>query len=474
MVLALPLVAALLLTAVRVGSQVAPQSWNSTITTSTEERVRLAGAALDVAIGKLGPDAQFLNESFGVTGYLYSEMAQFDIATNQSKYEKTLAEYFPRVELLHSNFSDPLNRWTIAQTFQALSFGHAAVKAYAAYRNPNDFSARKIAGKNFTLAGVCHNHTMAGGTFQDVELGDPTILGAATGYFLVVSALLAEATSDPVYLQAANESVDFILAYLYNGRDIVEFGVNATAGCEVHGWLAPTNSGLMIEGLSILLSITNSPTTQNLLSDLLMAVIPSARWQGDNGIVTEAAAPGAGGMSLLQGLGTVYMRNSTNSTLRQYIGDYIAVQFNAVANLAISDIYGGSWIGPPSANFSGGNQTIALSALLSAIGLEAVPSLSSSSLPAPPGPSDSFAAPSPSSSSLPVPPGPSESATTFPNSHNLTVILGGILGGACGRGSHWIHPVSPTTGRSVTKLFSPTRSSSTVPRTHSGFGHSCH
>ncbi|KAJ6523185.1 hypothetical protein B0H19DRAFT_1277049 [Mycena capillaripes] len=87
----------------------------------------------------------------------------------------------------------------------------------------------------------------------------------------------------------------------------------------------------------------------------------------------------------------------------------IISQFSAVANLAISDIYGGYWIGPPSANFSGGNQTIALGALLSAIGLEAATSLSSPS--------------------LPVPPVPSDSETTLPNSHNLAVILGGILGG---------------------------------------------
>jgi hypothetical protein len=43
----------------------------------------------------------------------------------------------------------------------------------------------------------------------------------------------------------------------------------------------------------------------------------------------------AGDMNLVQGLGTFYVRNTTNSTLRQYVGDYIAVQVWRVRRSAV-------------------------------------------------------------------------------------------------------------------------------------------
>ncbi|KAJ6556452.1 hypothetical protein B0H19DRAFT_1029363 [Mycena capillaripes] len=37
-----------------------------------------------------------------------------------------------------------------------------------------------------------------------------------------LSALLAEATSDPMYLHAANQSAEFIRSHLYNLRGVVQ------------------------------------------------------------------------------------------------------------------------------------------------------------------------------------------------------------------------------------------------------------
>lgn len=128
-------------------------------------------------------------------------------------------------------------------------------------------------------------------------------------------------------------------------------------------------------------------------------------------------------MNLVQGLGVAYMRNSTPPTLQQYIGNYLAVQvdiqkfiqsslnwlqFNAVVDQATSggnNIYGGYWTGPPSANFSGINQTTALGALIGAIGLESFPSLS-------PSPSPVSLSPTPSASGM-----------------KLGAVLGGVFGG---------------------------------------------
>jgi hypothetical protein len=93
--------------------------------TSAAERIRLAGAAIDIAIDKLDGDGQFdctamfatIRCSFtffvfqakvdGVTGNLYSQMAQFDIATNQTKYQDKLGQFLPFQERMNNNFSNP-------------------------------------------------------------------------------------------------------------------------------------------------------------------------------------------------------------------------------------------------------------------------------------------------------------------------------------------------------------------------------
>ncbi|KAJ7174858.1 hypothetical protein C8R46DRAFT_1215023 [Mycena filopes] len=398
------LLALLVLTAMQVTSQVTPSSWRKpNITTPLTERVRLAGAALDTAIDRLGdlPTA---------TGDLYSQMALFDMATNQSKYESALGQYF-----------EPAN---------SLAFGHAALHAYTAYnKNPTflqyaieswslgrrftlsaqDVAAGKFAGKNFTLSKVCHNATMAGGTFENNKPGDVNIEGYATGYFLVLSALLAEATGDPVYLAAANQTASFIHTQLYNVQNVVQSYMSAStsiAPCNVSSSTNPVanESGLMIEGLAVLAAVTGSKDTLELLNQLLVTVTSNTGWQRENGILAEGDKA-SGDMNVLRGLGTVYSRNLTTPAMRQYVGDYIGVQFNAVVDLATSngtDIYGDSWTGPPSGNFSGLNQTDALGALISAIYL---------------GSTDE-----------------SESTTTAPNpvphrKHNVGAIVGGTIGG---------------------------------------------
>ncbi|KAK7440628.1 hypothetical protein VKT23_016976 [Stygiomarasmius scandens] len=90
----------------------------------------------------------------------------------------------------------------------------------------------------------------------------------------------------------------------------------------------------------------------------------------------------------MRGLMAVYNRNSTPSNMRNYIKEYLGIQYNAVTQLATesnNNIYAGSWLGPPSSNFSASNQTSALSALIAAIPLtndtlpDGTPSLDSKS-----------------------------------------------------------------------------------------------
>ncbi|KAJ7117074.1 hypothetical protein C8R44DRAFT_627179, partial [Mycena epipterygia] len=143
------------------------------ITTSLADRVSLASSAVEKAISMLGSDGQFDGEQYDAPGILYSQMAELDIATNQTKYQDSLEQYFPLAQNSRANFSDELG------------YGYAAVRAYAAYKNPvflqyavqswwfgrtytlspDDIDAGKIAGKNFTVEQFCQGITMAGGTF---------------------------------------------------------------------------------------------------------------------------------------------------------------------------------------------------------------------------------------------------------------------------------------------------------------------
>jgi hypothetical protein len=72
---------------------------------------------------------------------------------------------------------------------------------------------------------------------------------------------------DPSYLVAATESADFIRSQLYNVRNIVQPDISASASdspCEVFSDTTPFESGLMIEGLAVLTSLTNNVSMQNL------------------------------------------------------------------------------------------------------------------------------------------------------------------------------------------------------------------
>jgi hypothetical protein len=89
-----------------------------------------------------------------------------------------------------------------------------------------------------------------------------------------LSALLAEATSEPMYLQTAVESADFIRSHLYTIGNTVQQYISADTKhiCQTSSVVTPGgslvardpgNSGLMIEGLAILYSITNNASTQD-------------------------------------------------------------------------------------------------------------------------------------------------------------------------------------------------------------------
>jgi hypothetical protein len=47
-------------------------------------------------------------EDYIIAGDLYSQLAEFDIATNGTKYQDAFEQYFPLAQTNRANFTDPL------------------------------------------------------------------------------------------------------------------------------------------------------------------------------------------------------------------------------------------------------------------------------------------------------------------------------------------------------------------------------
>ncbi|THV03949.1 hypothetical protein K435DRAFT_962088 [Dendrothele bispora CBS 962.96] len=393
-------------------------SWRKpTITISPEQRENIASAALEEAIDHLNSAAQFDGESYGSAGALYSQMAEFDLLFNQTKYRDQLKSYFPLAEQARSSFLDEF------------VYGYAATKAYVAYKDEefltyaeiswnsgneytlsdDNVASQSMPFKNFPISSSCQGISMAGGTFHSTDPNDATLVGLGTGSFLILSAALYEATNNQTYLEAANKSLNFIHAHLYNVQNVVQDQISAmqNASCSTSNTIFSYNAGLMIEGMAILASITNDTSTQQLLESTVSAALSNDIWQGQDGVLRTGDA------KLVNALMAVYNHNTISSAMQNYVKDYLGVQYNAVIEMATennSNIYGSSWIGPPSSKFDSFNQTQALGVLIGAISLtnDTIPNSSPTSSPASP-------------SATNIPPGPKPQSKSG-------IIIGSILG----------------------------------------------
>ncbi|KAJ7468995.1 hypothetical protein FB451DRAFT_1368658 [Mycena latifolia] len=350
------------------------------VTMSLTDRLSTTEAALQKAVGVLNTTNQFNGQTYETVGRVYTQMAEFDKITSQRMYEDSLQQYFSQTAQVRANFSDPL------------TYGYAAIRAYAAYQNPVfltyaidswsfgqaytiSSTSESVVGKNLTIEDDCQGTTMAGATFWTTKSTDSSVTAMSTGYFLVVSALLAEATGDPMYLTAAEQSADFITAHMCTPDPFVlqTISANQSDSCAILDKTTNSfNTGLFIEGLAVLAAITKNMSRQALLDDLITAALSSAPWQTSAGIIASGASK-QGDSLLVRALAAAYARNATTLDIRTSVHDYLGVQFNAVVDLATAggnNIYSAQWTGPPSLVFSLANQVNALGALLGGALLE--------------------------------------------------------------------------------------------------------
>ncbi|KAK7039648.1 glycoside hydrolase family 76 protein [Favolaschia claudopus] len=431
----LPLLLSLyFLSSCRAGPLALPSWRKPNITTSVADRISLADAAVEKAISMLDSNATFTGNSLGYAAQLFSQMAELDTATNRTNYPDTLKDFFLKAPYRANNFSD------------ILSYGHAAVKAYAAYNDPvfrnyaiqswyfgraytlsaSQVAAGKTSVKNMSIAKECHERSMSGGTYwvRHLPLSHTYTNSLCDGIATLgtgLSALLAESTPDSaertMYLAAADDSAGFLQANLITGNSQVQDQIAsaANASCASNSDAVTPNPGLVMEGLAVLYSITKDPAIQNLLSRIVSATIPNQVWQQPDGVLTF------GDVYLMRSLATLYERNSTPE-YQDDIAQYIGVQFNAVVDLATTNgtnIYSNSWPGPPSSAFYPTNQSNAIAAFIGAITISNPPNSSTTSMPLP----SSMLLPSPSGSPAMTPSPPQQSKS----SKKTVAIIASIL-----------------------------------------------
>ncbi|KAK7030963.1 hypothetical protein VNI00_013910 [Paramarasmius palmivorus] len=389
------------------------------ITVSPEDRVAVARSGLERAIVMLNEIGQLNDTSYGTTGDLYTQMAEFDLFTNQTIYKDRLLQYFEQAERVRPNFLDQL------------SYGIAGVRAYAAYQDPvflqyaeaawssgkqytlspEDLKVGKTPVKSIKLQEKCQLVSMAGGTFWNTDLSSANLIGLATGSFLATSALLAEATSNNTYRDAAMQSANFVFSHLMNSRGEVLDTIAADTCTPSQDGAHSYNAGLVLEGLGVLVSHTKNSTLEQ-----------RTAWQDSDGIIGRKNGEN-GAQYLVRGLAAVYSRNTTLSNLRTYIRDYIGVQYYAAPSSngafllkynAILDnarekdgnVYDLSWVGPPAAKYNSDAQVNALGVLVTTIPLR----------------NDSTDT---STNTVPSPP----SAPSSAHHPNVGAIVGGVVGG---------------------------------------------
>ncbi|EEB90790.1 hypothetical protein MPER_10958, partial [Moniliophthora perniciosa FA553] len=225
------------------------------------------------------------SSSYGTAGRLYSEMAEFDLAMNQTIYKDRLTRLFSQARTIEQLF--PTDAVSFASSALWLNFilaySIAATRAYKAYSDKSflefaetawrngreytlsedDLQAGTIAGKNMTLKKTCLSLSMA------------VLISRADRFPLNPGIEISlPSQSDRISGRSDTEPDGAFL----DGID----AATCTPGTEnAH----PYNAGLMMEGLAVLANVTQNATIEEHLMEVIDKTVPNRSWQGADGII---------------------------------------------------------------------------------------------------------------------------------------------------------------------------------------------
>ncbi|KAI3617019.1 glycoside hydrolase family 76 protein [Moniliophthora roreri] len=399
-----------------------PQLWNHSVTLPYQDRLQIARDAVTKSASMLTSDgfvpARDDRSDLDMTFAVYSTLANFDAITKESNF-KTMEQNLFSIFL---NFTDCPSLQCEGDEVTTQR-GYAAIHGYSAYQEQvfleeaesmwglasqytiSDANSQLSSLKNFSIVTECEGNTNPGlggfgsssslikpqgATFKSSNASDTDIKLFTTA----LSALIAEATNgqNSLYIAAAQLSADFLndakSSGLYDGEsgpdfDLEDTGTSVREGdrqnCGVGGINYMVSeisvSGLLIEGLSILYSITNNSTYKDrIITEISLYIAHQERgqWSLPSGILQQTCYNSSGDPFILRGLSQAARIEILPSDILEYVKGFIGVQYNAVQAASQSNnIYGCNWNGPPlsSFDFDVTNQTRAAQLLVDGLSL---------------------------------------------------------------------------------------------------------
>ncbi|KAI4522422.1 glycoside hydrolase family 76 protein [Schizophyllum commune Loenen D] len=313
------------------------------------EIISISEAAIDAILPKLKADiGEFDGIGYWQSGNVWASMANEDYRAGTSKYRDQVVSQLKNVFNLRANYDHVV-------TNDAANSG-------------------SLPTKNFGFQGSCDGKTMAGGVFWKTDPADNAINSITTTLYMTLSAYLGEATGDSKYISAAMLSANWVRDL--NMKDNLVLDTIHANDCSrsPDNWLFTYNSGKFLEGLEILVDLTDDEGYRSLAANVANSAMKTGAWNRDDGVITEGASPNENNDNvgfksiLIRALDETYnRRKGDNEALRILIHSYVCVQMNALLDLAADgNNYSSAWAGPAQ-GFTTWGQMAALDVFVAAI-----------------------------------------------------------------------------------------------------------
>ncbi|KAL1663147.1 glycoside hydrolase family 76 protein [Schizophyllum commune] len=353
------------------------------------EIISISEAAIDAILPKLKTDiGEFDGIGYWQSGNVWASMANEDYRAGTSKYRDQVVSQLKNVFNLRANydqwgFNDDATWWATAAYYAYRAYGDQELlnNAITTWNHLSTFvvtndaaNSGSLPTKNFGFQGSCDGKTMAGGVFWKTDPADNAINSITTTLYMTLSAYLGEATGDSKYISAAMLSANWVRDL--NMKDNLVLDTIHANDCSrsPDNWLFTYNSGKFLEGLEILVDLTDDDGYRSLAANVANSAMKTGAWNRDDGVITEGASPNENNDNvgfksiLIRALDETYnRRKGDNEALRILIHSYVCVQMNALLDLAADgNNYSSAWAGPAQ-GFTTWGQMAALDVFVAAI-----------------------------------------------------------------------------------------------------------
>ncbi|KAG8911811.1 hypothetical protein FRC02_006402, partial [Tulasnella sp. 418] len=357
-----------------------------------KDRIAIADRALNVMLEYesiiKGNQAAMMNSSFAIFAYLTGQQSRIrDSKALLPKPENHPETLWYSIEMMY-RYQVTTHRLTLYQCkeewrtlFRTPGHNNHGLSCFV---TPDKYWAENPGCSPLTVPFYrrqSNEATFAGGIVKTFHYqNDYRVLSTQTVQFMALSSYLADHIKDPDFLKYAILSATCIKNCMLDSHTtlVLDSVIDAITGTVIGGGAVSwALTGICIEGLSVLASVTGDDTWKSLslsMAESAMNLRGSHDANGifsvgSNSILHENDDLKAQKGLLNRGLLVAYRRNPSNKDFRDLVRSYINVQYNALLDLAsFGDSYGVNWGGPYVGPYPHG-QLAALDTLIAAIGV---------------------------------------------------------------------------------------------------------